>query len=195
MAAISTTIAAAAVIAGTATAVVAHRRGQEASKRASRAASAQAAASRRAEEARRRQATLEARRRRREVIRNRAMAHATSTQVAENRGVIGSSLFTGAVQSASAQAGSQITDINLGQQTGEEIFSANIAGASAGADLFRAQGQQQQAQGLYSLGTTLVSNAGSLGSIGADLFSPRNPAAGPSYGYGGSHSSSLNRIY
>lgn len=150
--------------AGLATAAVGLFKGQKASKQAEAAQARITQASIQAERLRFKQMTLETRRRQRDIIRQSMIARSTAVSGASASGAMQSSGLLGGLGQISSQTGAALTSQGENFQIGEGLFQANVDKMNAEMSLAKARGSQATASGLFSLGSSLVSNAGGISS-------------------------------
>ena len=113
-----------------------------------------------AEEAqRKKQMNLDALRQRRDIARNAAMARATALASANAQGAAGGSGIQGGFGKIAGRAGNQTGAVNQNQEIGNKIFDAKqkYYNASVFTDI---------GSGLFSLGGSLINNAGSFARVG-----------------------------
>lgn len=123
------------------------------------AADKQAKASQRAEQLRERQMNLESARQRRQALRNAIRARSVALSASTAAGGTGSSGQAGGLGQITNQGADNVRAVNQAEEVGSGIFRANQDIAAAG-------GQAAFGQGLSSLGGSLISNSGTIGSIG-----------------------------
>jgi hypothetical protein len=147
---------------GLGTAAYGMMKGKKAGDSANAANAAATQASIRAEQLRLQQMRLEARRQRRETVRQMMLARATGASAAANSGAMESSGFAGGQAQAIGLGGQKLVASTENEGIGEGLFNANVDKANAEQRLFRARTKQQEAQGLTSLGMSLMSNASGI---------------------------------
>lgn len=143
----------------------------------------------RAEEIRRRAMELEARRRQIEIVRTqqRARSMALATSTAQNAS-LGSGLQGGYGQ-ISGQSGWNSLGVSQNLGFGQQLFGINQDISQARIGMAQAGSQAAFGAGLSSLGGSLVTNAGTLSSVGQSLSGWASSGSTGSYGglntYGG----------
>lgn len=154
-----------AVIAGVglATAAFGQSKINKANKQAEAAQNRITQASIQAERLRFRQMVLENRRRQRDIIRQAMIARSTAVSSASGSGALESSGLAGGIGQITSLAGQAGTDQQQNFNIGQGLFQANVEKMNAEMDLARARTKQSTGSGLFSLGSSLVSNSGSLG--------------------------------
>lgn len=121
--------------------------------------SQQARAQKQEEALREQQMNLDAMRQRREVVKNAAMARATALANASSQGAQFGSGLQGGYGEIAGQAGQQMQAVNQNQEIGAGIFAANRRYYTA--SVFTDIGS-----GLYSLGGSMINNAGTYSKLG-----------------------------
>lgn len=112
-----------------------------------------------AEANRKKQMNLDALRQRRDIARNATMARSQALAAATNQGAAGGSGLQGGYGQIAGRTGGQTVAVNQNQQIGNNIFNANMKAYNA--SVFTDIGS-----GLYSLGGSMMSNAGTFGRVG-----------------------------
>lgn len=112
-----------------------------------------------AEANRKKQLNLDSLRQRREIARNATVAHSQALAAATAQGAAGGSGLQGGYGQIAGRAGQQTVASNQNQEIGNNIFAANTKyyNASVITDI---------GAGLYSLGGSVMSNAGTFGRVG-----------------------------
>lgn len=172
-------ITASLAVVGTGVAVKGYLDQQKAGEASAKASAEIEAASRRAEELRKQQLLLETRRRQRDAIRQGIIAKARAVSNATQQGAGQSSGLEGGLAQISGVVGQNVLGTSENAQIGLGIFDANADRASAESRLGIARTDAQTGAGLYSLGTSLVSAAPTISSVGASLVSRTGSAIGP----------------
>lgn len=121
----------------------------------------QTKALRSAEAARNTQMNLDVLRQRRDVARNAMMARATALASATNQGAQFGSGLQGGYGQIAGRAGNQDLSATQSQQLGQQTFNAHqkYYNASVFTDI---------GSGLYSLGGSMINNAGTISRIGSN---------------------------
>ena len=122
----------------------------------------QAGLSAQAEELRKQQMQLEAIRKQREILRTAAQARATANVNATSQGAGYGSALPGSQAQIQARANEGGTNIRESLGIGEGLFDINKQMAAS-------QGRAATAQGITTIGNALITNAGTIGNIGADI--------------------------
>lgn len=114
-------------------------------------------------QAREQQMELDAMRQRREIARNAQMARSTALANATDQGAAYGSGLQGGYGQIAGQAGTEMQGVNQNTELGERQFAAN-------ASYYKASVFTDIGSGLYSLGGSLMNNAGVLQRVGQTGF-------------------------
>lgn len=183
MPAVSTLIAAAGLGLAAGSTYMSYKSSQQANQANQQAIAAQ----QKAEELRKEQMDLDATRRRREILRQSVAARSASLAVTTSQGAAyeGGSALPGSYGSISGRTNVNAAGVNQNQEIGTGIFQAHAEQLTAYRAAANAQSQQAMWQGLSSLGSALISNAGTIDKVGTYMGGKIGQALAPKGGYTG----------
>lgn len=160
-------------VVGVATAAAGTVMSYQGSQKQAEAVQQQVALEQQMEQERKKQMELDAMRRKRELIRRSVAAHsyAVAQTTAQGAGAPGSSALGGAEGGISGRTGTDELGINQNLEIGENLFGLNYNLLGTKQQYAEGQTTSSLGSGLYSLGGTILQNAGSIYKVGASVGS------------------------